>query len=395
MFLRCDRKCQDNEVGKMDKEFFMRRAIELAKRGEGYTAPNPMVGCVVVKDGEILNEGYHRKYGEYHAERNALLTCGEEAMGAEVYVTLEPCCHHGKTPPCTDIIIEKGISKVYVGSVDPNPLVGGKGIQILEEHGIEVETGILEEECRKLNEAFFHYMETGMPYLIMKYAMTLDGKIACVTGDSQWITDIPARRHVHALRKKYTGIMVGIGTVLSDDPMLDCRIESHVDPIRIICDSSLRIPMESRLVQTAKRIPVIVACREDLVSDEEHKKKIEALEYAGVTVLTTTAGPKGKGINLEELLKMLGERKIDSILLEGGGTLNASALKAGLVNKVFAYVAGKMVGGREAKSPIEGMGIEKMCDAICLCDMKVELLDDDVCISGYIRTGAKKNFLYE
>lgn len=369
----------------MDKEYYMRRAIELAKRGEGHTAPNPMVGCVVVKDGEILNEGYHRRYGEFHAERNALMTCGREARGAELYVTLEPCCHYGKTPPCTDIIIEKRISKVYVGSMDPNPLVGGKGVQILREHGIEVETGILEEECTQLNEAFFHYIKTGMPYLVMKYAMTLDGKIACVTGDSQWITDIPARRHVHALRKKYTGIMVGIGTVLSDDPMLDCRLESDVDPIRIICDSSLRIPMDSQLVQTAGKIPLIVACRKDLIQDKAHKEKRKALEEAGITVLTTGVGPEGTGIDLKDLLKQLGARKIDSILLEGGGTLNASALKAGLVNKVFAYIAGKMVGGRGARSPIEGTGIEKMCDAVCLRDMKVEMLDDDICISGYIR----------
>lgn len=366
----------------MDKEYYMKRAIELAKCGEGYTSPNPMVGCVIVKDGKIISEGYHEKYGEYHAERNALLKCGEEARGAEAYVTLEPCCHYGKTPPCTEIIIEKGIRKVYVGSMDTNPLVGGKGVRILKEHGIEVETGILEEECRRLNEVFFHYIETGMPYLVMKYAMTLDGKIACATGDSKWVTGEAARAHVHTLRKRYKGIMAGIGTVLADDPLLNCRIENGVDPVRIICDSSLRIPMESQLVRSAKDIPLIIACRENLVSDEKRRDKIKALEQAGATVLTTTGGI---GVNLKDLLKQLGERKIDSILLEGGGTLNASAIESGLVNKVYAYIAGKMVGGMDARSPIEGMGIEKMRDAISLKDMKIDMLDGDFCISGYVK----------
>lgn len=366
----------------MDKEQYMRRAIELAKQGEGHTSPNPMVGCVVVKDGEIISEGYHEKYGEYHAERNALLKCGEEARGAELYVTLEPCCHYGKTPPCTEIIMEKGIKKVYVGSMDNNPLVGGKGVQILRDHGIEVETGILEAECRDMNEVFFHFMETKRPYVVMKYAMTLDGKIACATGDSKWVTGGEARRYVHHLRKKYMGIMVGIGTVLEDDPMLNCRIEDGVDPIRIICDSELRIPLDCQLVETAKDIPLIVACREDLICEESQKEKAEALQKAGATIIATSGT---NGVNLEELLEKLGEQGIDSILLEGGGTLNASMLEAGLVDRVYAHIAGKLVGGKDAKSPVEGVGIEYMKDAVQLCDMQVEKIGEDICISGHVR----------
>ena len=363
----------------MEKEYYMRRALELAKKGEGHTSPNPMVGCVVVKDGKIISEGYHEKYGEFHAERNALLKCGEEARGADLYVTLEPCCHYGKTPPCTDIIIEKGIRKVYAACLDSNPLVAGKGVQILRDHGIEVEVGLLEKESRELNAVFFHYMETGMPYLAMKYAMTLDGKIACATGDSRWVTGEEARRHVHGLRKKYKGIMAGIGTVLADDPLLNCRIEKGVDPVRIICDSSLQIPMDSQLVKTAGEIPLIVACREHAIEDERHREKRRALENAGVSIITTTGGV---GVNLHELLRELAKRGIDGILLEGGSTLNGSALEAGLVDRVYAYISGKLVGGADAPSPIAGLGVEKMSEAVRLKNLKIEKLGEDFCISG-------------
>ena len=225
----------------MTNQDYMKRALELAKKAMGYTSPNPMVGCVVVKDGRIVTEGYHERCGEYHAERNALTKCSEDLTGATMYVTLEPCCHQGKTPPCTDIILERGIGKVYVGSMDPNPKVAGKGVQILRDHGVEVETGLLEEECLSLNEIFFHYITTKMPYVAMKYAMTLDGKIASFSGDSKWVTGERAREHTHFLRKKYRGILVGIGTVLADDPMLNCRTENGVDPVRIVCDSHLQI----------------------------------------------------------------------------------------------------------------------------------------------------------
>ena len=244
----------------------MKIAIEEAKKGMGYTSPNPMVGAVVVKDGKIISKDYHHKCGEFHAERNALLKC-DDASGADLYVTLEPCCHQGKTPPCTDIIIEKGIKRVFMGSSDPNPLVAGKGKEILEKNGIEVISGVMKEECDSLNEVFFHYITTKTPYVVMKYAMTADGKIATVTGASKWITGEEARNSVHYDRHRYSGIMAGIGTVLADDPMLNCRIPGGKDPVRIICDSSLRTPLESNIVKTAAEIPTIIAT----VIDDENR----------------------------------------------------------------------------------------------------------------------------
>ena len=364
------------------KEEYMRRALELARKGEGHTSPNPMVGCVVVKDGRIISEGYHEKYGEFHAERNALTRCTEDTAGADLYVTLEPCCHQGKTPPCTDIIIEKKIARVFVGSMDSNPLVAGKGVQILRDHGIYVETGILDAECRKLNEVFYHYIATKTPFVVMKYAMTLDGKIACATGDSKWVTGEIARTQVHRMRGRYRGIMVGIGTVLADDPMLNCRVEGGVDPVRIICDSNLHIPTESQIVKTALDIETIVACSQEALESERKQEKIRRLKEAGIQILGTEGA---HGVNLVELMKKLGGQNIDSILLEGGGTLNASALEDGIVTKVYAYIAGKLIGGMDARSPVEGMGIDRMADAITLQNMEIEKLGDDFCIVGYVK----------
>lgn len=364
------------------KEEYMRRALELARKGEGHTSPNPMVGCVVVKDGRIISEGYHEKYGEFHAERNALTRCTEDTAGADLYVTLEPCCHQGKTPPCTDIIIEKKIARVFVGSMDSNPLVAGKGVQILRDHGIYVETGILDAECRKLNEVFYHYIATKTPFVVMKYAMTLDGKIACATGDSKWVTGEIARTQVHRMRGRYRGIMVGIGTVLADDPMLNCRVEGGVDPVRIICDSNLRIPTESQVVKTASDIETIVACSQEALESERKQEKIRRLKEAGIQIIGTEGA---HGVNLVELMKKLGGQNIDSILLEGGGTLNASALEDGIVNKVYAYIAGKLIGGMDARSPVEGMGIDRMADAITLQNVEIEKLGDDFCIVGYVK----------
>lgn len=364
------------------KEEYMRRALELARKGEGHTSPNPMVGCVVVKDGRIISEGYHEKYGEFHAERNALTRCTEDTAGADLYVTLEPCCHQGKTPPCTDIIIEKKIARVFVGSMDSNPLVAGKGVQILRDHGIYVETGILDAECRKLNEVFYHYIATKTPFVVMKYAMTLDGKIACATGDSKWVTGEIARTQVHRMRGRYRGIMVGIGTVLADDPMLNCRVEGGVDPVRIICDSNLHIPTESQIVKTASDIETIVACSQEALESERKQEKIRRLKEAGIQIIGTEGA---HGVNLVELMKKLGGQNIDSILLEGGGTLNASALEDGIVNKVYAYIAGKLIGGMDARSPVEGMGVDRMADAITLQNMEIEKLGDDFCIVGYVK----------
>ena len=364
------------------KEEYMRRALELARKGEGHTSPNPMVGCVVVKDGRIISEGYHEKYGEFHAERNALTRCTEDTAGADLYVTLEPCCHQGKTPPCTDIIIEKKIARVFVGSMDSNPLVAGKGVQILRNHGIYVETGILDAECRKLNEVFYHYIATKTPFVVMKYAMTLDGKIACATGDSKWVTGEIARTQVHRMRGRYRGIMVGIGTVLADDPMLNCRVEGGVDHVRLIINKKKNIPTESQIVKTASDIETIVACSQEALESERKQEKIRRLKEAGIQIIGTEGA---HGVNLVELMKKLGGQNIDSILLEGGGTLNASALEDGIVNKVYAYIAGKLIGGMDARSPVEGMGIDRMADAITLQNMEIEKLGDDFCIVGYVK----------
>lgn len=360
----------------MSKQEYMHLAIELAKKGLGHTSPNPMVGCVIVKDGEIVAQGFHEKYGGFHAERNALTQCRENVEGADLYVTLEPCCHHGKTPPCTDIIIQRGIGRVYVGALDSNPKVAGNGVRILREHGIEVETGICEEECQAINEVFMQYITNKQPYVAMKYAMTMDGKIASAGGDARWVTEEQARRHGHLLRKWLSAIMVGIGTVLADDPMLNCRIEDGVNPIRIVCDSHLRIPLDCQLVQTAKEIRTIVAYMDG------PKDKIERLSESGVELLCQ----EGEGeVDLCELVKELGQMGIDSILVEGGAAMHGSFLKSGLVNRIFCYIAPKLIGGKDAKSPVEGEGILRMGDAVHIEHMEIINLGNDICITGLVK----------
>lgn len=394
-------------------EDYMRMVLALARQGEGRVSPNPMVGCVVVKDGRVISNGYHEAYGGFHAERNALLHCQEDTAGAELYVNLEPCCHYGKTPPCTEIILEKKIKKVYVGCLDSNPKVAGKGIAILREHGVEVETGILEEECLALNEVFFHYINGQMPFVAMKYAMTLDGKIACETGDSKWVTGEEARAYVQCLRNRYRGIMAGIGTVLADDPMLNCRMEGGRDPVRILCDTRLRIPLDSQIVKTAGEIETIIAWnpqaaeayyrKEDFSQAAEahyQKESIEKsepaktladtrqyLESQGILLLETPLKEE-KGapqLDLKYLFGQLGERGIDSILLEGGGTLNASALRENLIQRVYAFTAPKLVAGANAKSPVEGIGIAQMKDAVELENVEVASYGKDFCLTGRIR----------
>lgn len=360
----------------MAEEQFMKRAIELAKQGAGWTAPNPLVGAVVVKNGRVIGEGYHRKYGELHAERNALAACSEDPAGATLYVTLEPCCHYGKTPPCTEIIIEKKIAKVVIGSRDPNPKVAGKGARILREHGIEVVEDYMREACDALNPVFFHYITTKTPYVVLKFAMTLDGKIATRTGASKWITGEAARNHVHQLRGRYAGILAGIGTVLADDPMLNCRIDGAHQPLRIILDSHLRIPMGSRLVRSAKEYPLLIVCNESIRDREEGANRIQKLEEAGAKVWTL---PEKNGHpDLNVLMQRLGEEKIDSVLIEGGGTVNEAALKAHIVHHVYAYIAPKIFGGEDAKTPVEGSGIRLPQECAKLRLAKITVLLNDM-----------------
>ena len=359
----------------MPEEQYMRRAIQLAAEGEGKTRPNPLVGAVIVKDGRLIGEGYHTKYGSLHAEREALADCirrGENPKGADIYVTLEPCCHTGKQPPCTEALIESGVKRVIIGSSDPNPLAAGKGIEILREHRIQVETGFLKEECDALNPIFFHYITTGKPYVALKYAMTADGRIATVTGASRWITGEKAREHVHRIRNRYASILVGINTVLADNPMLDCRLPGGVNPLRIVLDSALRIPPESQLVQTARDIPLMVVC------GNAPAEKKEQLEKLGAEVLPLL-GADGRA-DLKALVAELGRRGVDSLLIEGGSQVHYSALKAGIVNYVYSYVAPKIFGGQKALGPVSGAGAQQVADAFQLCRRNVQLLGDDILI---------------
>ena len=353
----------------LDDEKYMRQAIALALKGTGRVNPNPLVGAVVVKDGRIIGEGYHQQYGCPHAERNALAACTESAAEATIYVTLEPCCHHGKNPPCTEALIQAGISRVVVGSADPNPLVAGKGIAQLKAAGIQVEEGFLQAECDAINFIFFHYITTNKPYLALKYAMTADGKIACHTGASRWITGEVARHHVHQLRNKYAAIMVGTGTVLADDPELTCRIENGNNPVRIVCDTQLRTPLSSKLVTTAKEVPTIIAT----CCQEESRHKL--YQEAGCQVWGVPA--KNGGVDLQALVHRLGQEKIDSVLVEGGGQLNWSLLQAGLVQRVYTYIAPKIFGGAAAKSPVGGIGVDNPQQAFQMRVVATQQLGED------------------
>lgn len=354
-------------------EKYMRMAIELAKCGAGAVNPNPLVGAVIVKDDRVIGKGFHARYGGLHAERAAIESLTENADGAEMYVTLEPCCHTGKQPPCTHAIVEQKISKVYVGSDDPNRLVSGKGMEYLRQHGVEVVPHILENECDDLNQVFFHYITEQTPYVVMKYAMTMDGKICSQTGDSRWVSGEQSRQRVQESRNLYAGIMVGINTVLVDDPMLTCRIEHGRNPIRIICDSKLRIPGESNIVKTANEIRTIVATCVDSV---EQEKKIDALQSKGVEILHV--GNSDKRVDLKLLMTKLGEMGIDGILLEGGGTLNYSAVSSGIVSEVQVYLAPKIVGGRAALTPVEGVGVQSMSLAKKFKLHKLQTIGEDV-----------------
>lgn len=347
----------------MTEEQYMLRAIELAKKGEGFTNPNPLVGAVIVKDGKIIGEGYHARYGELHAERNAIASLTQSAEGATIYVTLEPCCHYGKTPPCTEAIIENKISRVVIGSRDPNPKVSGKGAKILRDAGITVVEDFMREECDKLNAVFFHYIQNKTPYVVSKFAMSADGKIATAGKESQWISCESSRQLVQKMRAKYMGIMVGTGTLLADNPTLNARIEGARNPVRIICDSSLRIPLDSNICKTAGKYRTIIACAG---IQPEIKEKQKALEELGIQVIS--CGNKGK-TDLIQLMKILGENGIDSILLEGGGTLNYNAFESGIVKEVKIFVAPKIIGGKEALTPVEGAGIKSLKDA-CMLELE-------------------------
>lgn len=353
----------------------MRLALKLAKRGRGRTNPNPMVGAVLVKNGKIIGQGYHERCGELHAERRALASCTESPRGATLYVTLEPCCHFGRQPPCTDAILKAGIARVVVGSDDPNPLVAGKGVEQLRANGVEVETGVLKEECDAVNQVFFHFVCTHTPYVVMKYAMTMDGKIATRTGASRWVTGETARRRVHADRGRYAAIMAGIGTVLADDPLLTCRAENGRNPVRVICDTHLRIPLKSQIVRTAEQVPTIIA------AGSPPPERKAALETAGCRVWELPG--KDGHADLRALMTRLGSQQLDSVLLEGGAALNGAALEAGIIQKVQTYLAPKLFGGA-ARSPVGGQGVELPAQAVRLKNTSVTRLGDDFLLESEV-----------
>ncbi len=353
----------------MIKIDFMEYAVELAKKGVGFTNPNPLVGAVIVKDGEIIGEGYHEKYGSLHAERNALKNClerGNSPKGADMYVTLEPCCHHGKQPPCTEAVAQSGIKRVFVGSYDPNKLVGGKGIEYLKAHGIEVVENYKRELCDALNPIFFKFITYGKPYVTVKIAKTIDGFIATKTGNSKWITGELARLEGHKLRKQHSAILVGINTVLADNPTLNCRCENPSNPTRIVCDSLLRTPIDCNLVKTAKEIPLIIACTNQ--ADQTKKTK---LEQAGATILEF----EGKRVDMQRLFEKLGEMKMDSVLVEGGAEIAYSVI--GFADKIVTFTAPKIFGGK-GKNCIGGEGVEKASDAFEYKCTNLKMLGDDI-----------------
>ncbi|MCR5069860.1 MAG: bifunctional diaminohydroxyphosphoribosylaminopyrimidine deaminase/5-amino-6-(5-phosphoribosylamino)uracil reductase RibD [Prevotella sp.] len=393
----------------------MEQAMRLAQLGEGRVNPNPLVGALIVRDDEVIAKGYHHRYGGLHAEREAFRSAEEnniDCSGATMYVTLEPCCHHGHQPPCTDAIIEHKIQRVVVGLLDPNPLVAGKGIAILREAGIDVEVlesiaasqagenasvgapsvvcndfaaplASLINRLKTQNRVFRKYITSGKPWVTAKWAMTLDGKIASVTGDSKWITGEKSRERVHLVRRSHMAILCGIGTVLADDPLLNVRISPETmealnikehtlrQPIRIVADRQVRIPMESQLVRTAREYPLVVAYANG--ADEE---KMQQLREAGVMLWNCNT--------LAELIARAGAENIDSILLESGGTLSEALLRENLVDEVLAFVAPKIIGGKTAKTPVEGDGITMMSEAVELTDRVVTTIGDDILISGFV-----------
>lgn len=359
----------------MSDQIYMNMAIALARQGSGFVSPNPLVGAVIVKDDIIIGQGYHKHVGGLHAERNALASCTVPPQGATLYVTLEPCCHYGKTPPCTDAIIASGITRVVVGTTDPNPKVAGNGIAILRRHNIQVDTGVLEPECRALIKVFTKFITTGRPYVLMKYAMTMDGKIATHTGQSQWITGEAARLQVQQTRHAYSAIMAGVDTVICDNPLLTCRLEHGRNPIRIICDTHLRTPLESRIVATAGSVTTIIAT---CCPDEPKKKQYEERDCIVLEVKE-----KNGHVDLDDLITVLGKRNIDSILLEGGGTLNWSALEQQIVDGLQVYIAPKIFGGIAA-TPVGGAGIALPDDAIKLKHCSVSQIGSDYLIESEV-----------
>lgn len=375
-------------ITESDREYMM-LAIEEARRGNGTTNPNPMVGAVIVKDDRIIGKGFHERYGCPHAERNALASCTEDPAGATIYVTLVPCNHYGNTPPCTEAIIEHKLARVVIGSKDPNPEAAG-GEEVLRKAGIQVDTDCLREECDALNPVFFKFMKEHLPYVTMKYAMSLDGKIACATGESQWITSGEARLHTHRLRATHMAILVGADTVIQDDPLLTCRT-GGLSPIRIICDTHLRTSPDAQVYLTASNEnPAYRSPRTILATCESDPALLEPYTSKGTVVLTL---PEDESchVDLNALMHSLADRKIDSVLIEGGGEVNWSVLQEGIVDRVEVYIAPKILGGRNAKGPVGGPGVPCPNDSFRLKNMQIRNIGEDYLLSGEVITCSQES----
>lgn len=362
---------------------FMRLALRLAAKGRGLTNPNPMVGAVVVKDGKIVGRGYHHQAGQAHAEILALQEAGEKAQGATLYLNLEPCAHFGRTPPCTEAILKAGIKRVVAGMIDPNPLVSGRGVFRLRRAKVQVDVGLLAEECRQLNAPFVKYITTGRPLLTLKVAESIDGKVATTLGEARWISSAESREYVHKLRQNVDAIMVGIGTVLQDDPLLTVRLPTFKkprQPWRVIVDSNLRLPLRSRIVKTANHYPTLVA-----TTNSAPLNQIKKLEKAHVEVIIVAKDRQGR-VKLIALMEHLAKRGILSVLLEGGPTLSASALQEKLVDRLLFFIAPKIIGGEKAPGAIGGQGISRLRDAIPVKNLRVRKLGIDLLLEGEIGT---------
>lgn len=359
-------------------EKYMRLALENARAAKGQTAPNPLVGSVIVNEGRIVGIGAHLKPGEPHAEIHALRMAGEHARGGTIYVTLEPCSHHGRTGPCAEAVVQAGLARVVVAAPDPNPLVAGRGIKILRDAGIEVIEGVLREESERLNEVFNRYIVSKRPFVTVKSATTLDGKIATRTSSSRWITSAEAREDVHRLRHESGAILVGVQTILHDDSQLNTRLPDGRNPLRVILDTTLRLPEDARVV-TDGEAPTWI-----FTGPSPDPDKRARLEAAGVRVFETTGGER---VNLEQVLDTLGASEISSLLVEGGGQVNASFVEQGLADKLVLYVAPKLVGGQGAPTFLEGLGVAEMGEAVELDGLRVEQLGPDLKLEAYFRKG--------
>ena len=364
-----------NEQQQELDESYMREALRIAEYARGRTSPNPLVGAVIVRDGTIVASGWHRAAGEPHAEIHALRMAGELARGATLYVTLEPCAHHGRTGPCAEAVIAAGLARVVVALSDQNPLVAGRGIHLLTAAGIEVTTGVCEDEARRQNEIFLKWVTTKRPFVTLKTAMTLDGKIASHTGASRWITGAAARARVHAYRNEYDAILVGIGTVLADDPSLTTRLEHGTgkNPLRIVLDSEARTPLDAKLVADGAAPTIIV------VSERADHRRVNLLRACGAEVVTLGT----QRVDIAALLDYLGAREITSLFVEGGAAVNWSLLAGGSVDKVHAFIAPMLMGGETAKTPVGGTGFDSPQTALRLHDMTVEQVGTDILVTGY------------